>query len=280
MESTEHRLELVQQEGERLGQYLSGLASSAWTRPSACDRWEVRDVVAHLASGADFYHSSISRGLRGDSSPPPGLPPPGVAGAAASADRIAQMAVSLRENTGDQLLSTFKERNERLNQLLTGILGNDWNKLCYHPAAAFPVWVFVNLRLTELAMHAWDIRSGLEPGAHLPAGSLQTFMDLIPGFATRWGFRPSSRLPQPIRYRFDVTGAELANNEIVVEGDSCHMEPAGAAAANVTFGCDAKTLALIIYGRLRPDAATATGRLAIEGDRGLVAEFGRWFGGA
>ena len=67
MESVERRLEVVKAEGERLAQYLAGLPSDAWTRHSACDRWEVRDVVAHLAGGADFYHDSVTRGLQGDS---------------------------------------------------------------------------------------------------------------------------------------------------------------------------------------------------------------------
>jgi len=39
---------VVQTESERLKQFLAALPQDAWTKPSACARWEVRDVVAHL----------------------------------------------------------------------------------------------------------------------------------------------------------------------------------------------------------------------------------------
>ena len=41
-------IKVVQTESERLQQYLAALPADAWTKPSACARWEVRDVVAHL----------------------------------------------------------------------------------------------------------------------------------------------------------------------------------------------------------------------------------------
>ena len=67
-----------------------------------------------------------------------------------------------------------------------------------------PASGFVNLRLIELAMHGWDIRSRLEPPARLPTDSLPVFMEVISGLISRWGFLPASRLPTPIRYRFET----------------------------------------------------------------------------
>ena len=44
-------------------------ASRAWRRPSACHRWEVRDVVGHLILVAELYLSVVSRGLQGNVAP-------------------------------------------------------------------------------------------------------------------------------------------------------------------------------------------------------------------
>ena len=52
MDSPEDTVQLVIVESERLTQYLTALPPEAWRKPSACDRWEVRDVVAHLAGQA------------------------------------------------------------------------------------------------------------------------------------------------------------------------------------------------------------------------------------
>ena len=39
---------IIQTEVERLQQYLAALPQDAWTKPSACPLWDVRDVVVHL----------------------------------------------------------------------------------------------------------------------------------------------------------------------------------------------------------------------------------------
>src|SRR5499433_2565976 len=66
----------VQTESERLKQYLTALPEDAWTKPSACALWDVRDVVAHLIFAANYYTDCITRGLRGDTSTPAGRPEP------------------------------------------------------------------------------------------------------------------------------------------------------------------------------------------------------------
>src|SRR6266702_1424852 len=67
---------VVQTESERLKQYLAALPADAWTKPSACALWEVRDVVAHLIRVPDAYTLRITQGLQGDTSPPEGAPAP------------------------------------------------------------------------------------------------------------------------------------------------------------------------------------------------------------
>jgi len=39
---------VIQNETERMYQYLAALPQDAWTKPSACALWEIRDVAAHL----------------------------------------------------------------------------------------------------------------------------------------------------------------------------------------------------------------------------------------
>jgi len=58
-------VKVLQRECERLKQYLAALPQDVWTKPSACARWDVRDVVAHLIFAANYYTDCITRGLRG-----------------------------------------------------------------------------------------------------------------------------------------------------------------------------------------------------------------------
>ena len=59
MDSPEERVKIAIAESERLKEYLACLPPEAWKKPSACDHWEIRDVVAHLAWIAECYTERI-----------------------------------------------------------------------------------------------------------------------------------------------------------------------------------------------------------------------------
>ena len=59
------RVQMVWAEAQQLTRYLHALPPAAWHCPSACERWQVSDVVVHLATCAEFYAGSICRGLQG-----------------------------------------------------------------------------------------------------------------------------------------------------------------------------------------------------------------------
>ena len=281
MDSPEERVKIAIGESERLKEYLSSLPPEAWSKPSACDFWEVQDVVAHLAIAAESYTGRIHQSLQGDPSPPEGRPAPGSGNAASFAGGNAQRAISRRERLGDQVFSDFTEANDQLNQLLTTLGPQDWDQPDYYGTIGIaPMRYRPDQWISELAMHGWDIRSRLEPEAHLSNESLPVLMDMVPGQLTRWIFSPGPRLPAPIRYRFELSGPGCRDSDIVVEGDKASMEPAGTGQADVTFRCDTETFILMAFGRLATDTAIAADRLAIQGDNRLALEFQRWFPGA
>jgi uncharacterized protein (TIGR03083 family) len=275
METVHNQIHLCQLAADRLTQYLHTLSADAWRHPSACEAWEVRDMVAHLTLGAEFYLRVIARGVQGDVSLPEGFPP-AEAGREAISAVIAQGAIAYRERLGEQLLATFEARNAQLHQLLTTLSPQDWEKPCAHPFGLRPARFFVSMRAQDLTMHDWDIRSQLDPAAHLLAESFPLFLARIP---TLGSFRPGAKLPTPIRYRFALTGPGASSHDILVEGDTAHMEPAGAAEAAVTFHCDTETFILLMYGRFSQATATASGRLVREGEPRLAAAFDQWFKG-
>ena len=116
METPDSRVKLAQAVSAQLRQYLHTLPPEAWSRPSACHHWEVRDVVGHLILAAELYLGVISRGLQGDTSPPAGFPPAGTANAASWSALFDPMSVARRESLGDQLLATFTATSDQLHQ--------------------------------------------------------------------------------------------------------------------------------------------------------------------
>jgi uncharacterized protein (TIGR03083 family) len=280
MEAFAARVALIQAEAERLAQYLATLSPDAWRQPSACQGWEVRDVVAHLVEVAQFYVRTIARGVQGDMTQPPELTPPAVAPAAF----IAQSAIACRERLGEALLPTLRERYAQLCALLTQLDAGDWEKLCAYTSEprSRPVREFLALSVQELAIHGWDIRSRLEPVFHLSPESLTVLVQHTPRRLERPHravFPLPPEFPDPVRFRWELRGAVGDSYDIVVEHRRCRMEPATDSTAQIIFRAEAETFALMLYQRLPLTVATATGSLMLEGDEELTTAFDRWLQG-
>jgi uncharacterized protein (TIGR03083 family) len=279
----EDRRRLLQSESGRIQQYLHALTPEALVRPSACTQWQVQDVIAHLVGVAEFYAGSVVRGLAGETSPPAGRLPAGQSNAASSAEAIAQRSLAARKNLGDQLLPAYDTADAHLNRVLSGLRPHERETPCYHPGGLVAAQNFMDLRLKELVLHEWDIRSALERDAHLSAASfpavLENVSESIASGSLRWAFWSGPALPFPVRYRFVIAGPGPRKPDLVVDGETIRLEDAGEKPPHVTFRGDTETYLLLVYGRLPLDAAVSSGRLVVEGDRELAARFGQWFRG-
>jgi len=274
---------VLQTEFERLKQYLATLPADAWTKPSACALWEVRDVVAHLIFEANYYTDWITRGLQEDTSTPEGRPEPGSFHTVSQEARqqiataAAQRMIAFRERLGQELLDVFGHTGDHFNDLVARLSPHEWESPCSDARGMLPVRFLVRAMIFERAMHGWDIRSALEPSAHLSPDALAVILEHVAACLHR-RFLPGARLPTPVRYRFACPGTLNHPWDIVVEGDTAHMAPAtDATPANATFACERETLALLIYGRMGFDAALGDKHLIPTGDMAVVQAFKQWF---
>jgi hypothetical protein len=97
VDSFAERAEVLQAESERIKQYLRALPTETLSRQSACSQWQVQDMIALLIGVAETHTSSVSRGLAGDTSPPPGPPSPWPGPSALSAEGIAPRSSAARQ---------------------------------------------------------------------------------------------------------------------------------------------------------------------------------------
>lgn len=56
---------LFDTEAERLDRFFGGLDADGWMRPSRCEGWTVRDVLAHLAGEEAYNHACLDNDLEG-----------------------------------------------------------------------------------------------------------------------------------------------------------------------------------------------------------------------
>jgi uncharacterized protein (TIGR03083 family) len=254
------------------------LPPEAFDHPTACHRWAVRDLLAHLVLATNFQTSMMRRGLQGDSSPPEGLPVAGALRAPTVTDLVHQLTMATKQQVGEQLLPAFHAAYDEIDQFLARLDAADGDILCYHPGALVSISGFVNLRLMELYVHGWDMRSRFEPPAHLPPESWPILLDLLPHFLT-YMVVPAAQEAAERRYRFALTERDAAACDLVVAGGTLRLEAAGQTPAQVTVTCDTETFLLLMWGRLAWETAVADGQISIEGDHRLAADFGRWYRG-
>ena len=268
---------LIGAEASHLRDFLANLDTEAWSRPSACAGWTVGDVAAHLTQGASTWSATITRAIAGDANPPPGEQTlrPGERGSEATAQR----AIAFRQGMGEaELLHAFSAGYQRLHQVLLTLPPEDWDKPCYHRRGVLPIRDYVGLRLQELTIHGWDMRSAFDEAATLSASPLPALL----GVAQRWlsnTFRPAPGLIAPIRYRFDVSGPVPVRQDLLVSQDSFQRESVTDRGADVTFRCTTGDYLLLVYGRLPLDRAVDTRRLEIAGNRAQASLFNTLFRG-
>jgi uncharacterized protein (TIGR03083 family) len=270
-------IDLMSFEAAQLQDFMARLDTEAWSRPSACTGWTVGDVLAHLTQGARTWSASITRAMAGDANPPAGEQTlrPGERGSEATAQR----AIAFRQGMGEaELLNAFADGYQHLRQVLLALQAEDWDKPCYHRRGVLPTRDYVGIRLQELTIHGWDIRSAFNKAAALSERPLPVLL----GVAQRWlanTFRPVPHLAVPIRYRFDVSGPASLQQDVLVSQDSFQREPVTERGADVTFRCNTGNYLLLVYGRLPLDRAVDTGRLEIVGNRQQASLFNMLFQG-
>ena len=276
----EERVETLRQEVADFKRRLAALPPDAWERPSACQGWTVADVVAHLV-GQDFA-LRVSRGLQGDFSPPEGAPPVTEHDEDAFAENIFRRAFATRSQVGDQLLDTLFRRLDESAAVFAGVGPEQWENRCYWPPGPEPVRVMLDMRISELSMHAWDVCSRFDPDYRLSAACVPVLMDTALRAARR-AFRPDPSLAGPLRFRFLIDEPVAARYDLIFSTGGAVLQPApdepAPAGADVIFRCDGETYVMVMYGRLTPAAALASGRLTWEGDRELAQGFGDRFQG-
>ena len=269
-------VETVIGEASRLRDFLSGLDAKTWASDSTCEGWTIEDVVAHLAGNAGGWASNITRAVAGDAGPPEGqafLPP----GERASHPTGPEARASRRES-GSQILDAFIAGHDRLGKVLLDLGDEDLDKPCFHRRGALPVRGYLGIQLQELALHGWDIRSGLDSAAELWEGPLPALVDLAPRWL-RTAFTPGLNLPTPVRYRFDVSSPVAVREDLLVNGDSFQAGPSGPEPADAVFRCNTGNYILLMFGRLQVKRAVADGRLSIEGSQDQAKNFNAWFKG-
>ena len=274
--SPEQKVQMVRALSNDLAGFMYTLPEEVWRDAdvygSACDQWNMADVVAHLIDVAITFTMSIERAIGGNVSPPMGyrnLTPE---------ERI-QSVVSLRDAYDEDLFPEFNTACLRLNRLIVGLEPDQYALPAWHPFAIMTVERLIELRAMELAVHGWDVRYGIDRSAAINPIAVP----FLKGWVHRWlraGFRPRQKTDPEVRLRFVLTDTDDETYDLTVRSEDFSLEAADQSAdADATLELDSSSYILFLIGRLPLRRSVRRGRIALQGDQALAERFPEWFAG-
>jgi uncharacterized protein (TIGR03083 family) len=226
---------------DRLAAFADGLDDDGLATQSMCTEWSVARVLSHLGSGAEIGLGILEANVAGRE--PPGqeanqpiwdrwnaMEPRDIAGAFADADR---RLVEAFEALGDDQLDSLRI------------------KLPFLPDR-IDVASAVGFRLSEHALHSWDVFAAFDPDATVASDSVELLIDRLPTMVGLIGqFTPRETRPAGTT-TVRITTTHPAREFVLTLGDDVELRAADDGAAG-ELTIPAEALLRLAAGRLRPD---------------------------
>ncbi|MCW2843080.1 MAG: hypothetical protein JWN22_996 [Nocardioides sp.] len=230
---------------DRLAGLLADLGPDGVTRPSYADEWTVADTVSHLGSQAEIFGAFLEAGLAGEDAPGGDSFPP-------IWDRWNAMGPEQQADESTAANEALVTRVEGLSaeELASYSLDLFGNRADFGGFAA--------MRLSEHALHTWDVAVVVDDGASVAPDAVDLLADALPGTAARTikavegaGVVAVETTDPERRYVLDL-GAGT-----VLDGD---------AEARDTVAMPAEAFVRLVYGRLDADHTPS----GVDADAGLL----------
>ena len=200
---------------------------------SYCPEWTIADVLSHLGSQAEIFSLFVDAGLRGGDAPDQSAFQPvwdswnSRAPGDQAADSVTanEQFVSRLENLEGDALRSFRLDLFGMSLDAAGLL---------------------RMRLSEHAVHAWDIAVAFDPTAVIAPDAVDLLIDGLPELAARVG-KPA---PEPATVTVRTSEPDRL---FALQTDGVSLEPqAGTAdgADDVWIELPAEALVRLVYGRL------------------------------
>lgn len=224
---------------ERLRGLVEPLGVDQLGELSYASEWTLAQVLSHLGSGAEIFTLLLDAGLSGTGGPAP---------EAFGAIWDVWNGKRPEEQAADSLTAneTLVSRFERLSPaqaeaFRVDLIGSERD-----------LAGFVALRLSEHALHTWDVAVALDPTATVSPEAVDLLLGIVDQFVALVG-RP---LDSPVRLR--VTTSDPEREFLLSVTDAAHLEPWQNAAADHVgeagevggLRLPAEVFLRLVYGRL------------------------------
>jgi uncharacterized protein (TIGR03083 family) len=214
-----------------------------WEAPTACESWQVRDVIGHLVDTTEGYLPFFKVGRDGGTGPEPH-------GLRAMAQLVDEGAKELRKVPQAELLDRLRDDADRILVEFDSWSPDDWTGLLVHhsfmgplPAMFYPIF-----QLVDYAVHSWDIREG-SGAPHALDGDAADL--LVPVIYILWHYTAdTSGVTAPHAVGLRVSGNNAGDTRAEVSSAGVEFAPGNIDDCAAILEFDPATLVLTGYARM------------------------------
>jgi uncharacterized protein (TIGR03083 family) len=192
---------------------MTGLPDARWQSPPPLPGWCVHDVVAHIIGTESMLSGIATPELDVD-----------VSTLGHVRNGIGEMnecwVRHLSGETGDDVLTRFRDVTAQRRAMLTNMIDAAWNALTMTPAGQDTYGRFMRIRVFDCWMHEQDVRSALSrppsdadlegPTARLALDEMAASMGFVVG--------KLGKAPKGARVAFELTGPLSRTIRVAVDG--------------------------------------------------------------
>jgi uncharacterized protein (TIGR03083 family) len=248
-------LRVVREEAQRM--FALADQPAAWDAPTACENWQVKDVIGHLVDTTEGYFKAFEIARKGAAAPD-------AFGLIAMHERAGQTAQSFHDLSQQELMARVRSDLDKMMGILEPLTAEEWGGLMVTHSFMGPVPAFIYAagQLMDYGVHTWDIEQGAG-AAHAISGEAADL--LVPFMFVIWQYtiRPDADL-SPFSVGIKVTsGPNAGGYRVSVSDQGMAYEPGSVDDLPAVIEFDAGSLVLTAFGRMnagtvRGDAALAS----------------------
>ena len=255
----------LRREVEVLDLYVQALTPFQWQGETACAGWNVQKVVSHVGSGADLHLKTLKTALEGA----PAVTQP-------ERQAVWDFFDSLPP---DQLLPAFQDRARAYVDYLDGLSAEEGQtRLVQSFLGETPVVNFAQSRLSETALHSWDVRVALDATARLLADTVRAqFPYVLDGLTRRSKAEVRGELAGT-RIALEVFGPVAQRFTLAIDADGVRASE-GVGEADATLRLPAEAFVRLHSGRLPLERAESAGDVVMDGNRAKALRLNALFAG-
>jgi len=231
----------------------------AWEAQTACESWQVRDIIGHLVDTTEGYFKAFDIARSGATAE-------NAYGLLGMHERAGDSARAFRNLSQAEMMTRVRGDLAQMMGILEPLNAEEWTSMIvpHFYMGPIPAFVYAAGQLMDYGVHTWDIREG-QGGAHALPGDAADL--LVPFMFIIW---QSTIKPDADRTPFTIginvtTGHNAGTTRVTIDENGMSYEPGSVDDLPAVIEFDAGSMVLTAFGRIRGGT--------VRGDEALANRF-------